>query len=72
MAVFQKYRIEPKRVCFCYTKENSDAKIVLIEGVKNVKPGIKIMQPVYINNRDGSYTEFYMRLLNGENSFDKL
>jgi len=72
MTVFKKFRIEPKRVCFCYTREEGEAKIVLIEGIKNANPGLKVMQPVYINNVDGSYTEFYKKLLNGENSFQEL
>ncbi len=69
ISCFVKNGIQPKKICFCYTKKKSEAKVVLIEGIKNAKPGVEIMEPIYINNNDGSYTEFYNRLLQGENSF---
>ena len=50
--------IEPKRVQFVYPfKKNSNANILLIEGIKNGKPGIKILPPIYSHNEDGNYSE---------------
>ena len=49
--------IEPKKICFVYPKQNKEANILLIEGVKNGKPGIKIMPPIFSHNEDGSYTK---------------
>lgn len=51
------YNLEPKKLQFVYTKKNKDCSILLIEGVKNGNPGIKILPPIYIHNDDGSYTE---------------
>ena len=49
--------IEPKRVRFVYPKKDKAANIVLIEGVKNGKKGLKIESPLYTHNIDGSYTK---------------
>lgn len=49
--------IEPKRICFIYPKINSESNMLLIEGIKNGKSGIKILPPIYIHNLDNSYTD---------------
>lgn len=69
ISILKKYRLEPKRICFCYTRENSESKIVLIESVKNGKEGVKIMPPVYTNKKDGSYTDVMEELFRGKNIF---
>lgn len=51
------YRIEPKRVRFVHNDAYAESKIVLIEAVKEARPGIKIEPPLFIYHRDGSYTE---------------
>ena len=51
------YNIEPKKIRFVYPKKNKEANILLIEGKKNGKKGLKIMSPLYSHNEDGSYTE---------------
>ena len=55
--VMKKNNIEPKRVQFIYPKINKKANILLIEGVKNGKPGLEIMSPLYSHNECGEYTE---------------
>lgn len=52
----KKNNIEPKKIRFVYPKMNSDANILLIEGSKNGKPGIKILPPLYIHLDNGQYT----------------
>ena len=49
--------IEPKRVQFVYPKKNMEANIMLIEGSKNGKPGLKILPPLYTHLDNGDYTE---------------
>lgn len=49
--------IEPKRVQFIYPKKDMDANILLIEGSKNGKPGLKILPPIYTHQDDGEYSE---------------
>jgi tRNA1(Val) A37 N6-methylase TrmN6 len=48
--------IEPKRLRFVYPKKDKDAKIVLVEGVKNGKPSITIERPLYIHDENGEYS----------------
>ena len=49
--------IEPKRVQFVYPKMNSEANVMLIEGTKNGKPGLKLLPPIYTHLDNGEYTE---------------
>lgn len=49
--------IEPKRIQFVYPHENKNANILLIEGVKNANPGIKLLPPMYSHTKDGEYTD---------------
>lgn len=53
----QKYGIEPKKIRFVYPKLGKEANILLIEGIKNGKSGLKVLNPLLTHNDDGSYTE---------------
>lgn len=55
--IMKQNNIEPKKIEFVHPKIGKDANILLIEGVKNGKPGLKILEPLYSHNEDGSYTE---------------
>ena len=57
MDEMRKNNIEPKRAQFVYPKKDLEANIMLIEGSKNGKPGLKILPPLYSHNEDGEYTE---------------
>ena len=54
--LMKKYNIEPKKIRFCYPKINKEANILLIEGVKNGKSGLKILTPLIIHDDNGNYT----------------
>ncbi len=49
--------IEPKKIQFIYPKQDKEANIVLIEGTKNGKSGLKILPPLYTHKENGDYTE---------------
>ena len=53
----KKNNIEPKKIQFVYPKKNMEANIMLIEGSKNGKPGLKILPPIYSHENNGEYTE---------------
>jgi len=57
LELMKKYKIEPKRIRFCHTTKEKSAKIILIEGLKGADEGLIIEKPLYINKKDGSYTE---------------
>lgn len=54
--LMRKYNIEPKKMRFVYPKEDRDANMVLIEGSKNGKIGLRMLAPLIIYN-NGDYTE---------------
>lgn len=60
--IMKKYNIEPKRVRFIYPKLNSESNLVLIEGRKNGKKGLKLLPPLFVHNNDGSYTEEVLKM----------
>lgn len=53
----RKNNIEPKKIQFVYPHENSEANILLVEGKKNGKPGIKILEPLISHTDNGDYTD---------------
>ena len=53
----QKYNIEPKKIQFIYPKTNMEANILLVEGMKNGKKGLKVLNPIYTHLDNGEYTE---------------
>ena len=58
----KKNNIEPKKIQFIYPKESSESNLVLIEGIKNGRAGLKLLPPLYVHNNDGSYTEIINKM----------
>ncbi|MBR2712960.1 MAG: tRNA1(Val) (adenine(37)-N6)-methyltransferase [Bacilli bacterium] len=58
--------IEPKRIQFIYPKIGKESNTVLIEGTKNGKPGLKILNPIIVHNEDGDYNEEIKKMFKGE------
>ena len=63
--LMQKYNIEPKKIRLVYPKKDKEANILLIEGIKNGKSGLKIMEPLFTHNDDGSYVEEIRKMFGG-------
>lgn len=55
--------LEPKRLQFVYPNETKNSKILLIEGTKNGKPGIKVLNPIFIQDSSNQYTSFIENIL---------
>lgn len=53
----KKNNIEPKKIQLVYPKKGKEANILLIEGAKNGKPGIKILPPLLAHEENGNYTK---------------
>ena len=53
----KKYNIEPKRIRLIYPKEGEESNMVLIEGSKNGKVGLKVLPPLIAHYQDGEYTK---------------
>ena len=58
-------RLEPKRIQFVYPKEGKEANTLLIEGIKDGKPDLKILPPLYVYNEHNEYTAEVSELLYG-------
>ena len=69
--LMQKYGIEPKKLRLVYPKIGKEANILLIEGIKNGKIGLKILSPVYIHNEDGSYVDEIRKMFGGNEDVAK-
>ena len=57
ITMMRKNNIEPKKMLLIYPKIGKNANILLIEGMKNGKPGLKILDPIYSHNENNEYTE---------------
>ena len=55
--MMRKYHIEPKKIQFVYPHPDEEANILLIEGRKLGKPGLKVLSPLYSHTATGDYTE---------------
>ncbi len=50
------FNIEPKFLRTIHSNGNSEAKLILVEGIKGGRPGATIASPLIIYRKDGSYT----------------
>lgn len=66
LTLFRAYSIEPKRMRLVYPKRGKEANIVLLEGVRDGKVGLKMLSPLYIYGENGEYTEEARNIIYGE------
>ena len=50
-------RIEPKNVRFIHSRKKSESRLMMMEGIKQGRPGLKVGPPIIIYNEDGTYTD---------------
>ena len=50
-------KIEPKELRMIHSRAKDPAKLILIKGKKNGRPGIAVPAPLIIYNEDGTYTD---------------
>lgn len=53
----RKEKIEPKEIRFVYPKIKEEPNLVLIKGIKNARPFLKMDKPLYVYDEEGNYTE---------------
>lgn len=54
--IMKKHNIEPKKIRLVYPKVGMESNILLIEGVKNGKPGLKVLEPLLSHDNNDDYT----------------
>ncbi len=52
----RQYKLEPKKLRFIHPNKNKKPNILLLKAVKSANPELKFLDPLYIYNEDGSYT----------------
>lgn len=69
--LFQKYNLEPKKIQLVYPKEGKDANILLIEGIKNGKGGLKVLEPLIVHDNNGKYVPKIRKMFGCDNDVAK-
>lgn len=49
--------ITPKVIRFIYPKDNKNSNMIIIEGRKNARKGIKVLPPLIVHNKNDEYKE---------------
>ena len=62
IAALRDQGMEPKRLRFVHSRVSSEAKMVLLDAVKGGRTGIKVENPLFLYNDDGSYTDEMMEI----------
>ncbi|MBM7694796.1 tRNA1(Val) A37 N6-methylase TrmN6 [Peribacillus deserti] len=66
LSLMRKYRLEPKRLQFVYPKEGKEANTILVEGIKDGNPDLKILPPLFVYKKNNEYTDEVSRILYGD------
>lgn len=66
ITLMRRYRLEPKRIQFVYPKQGKEANTLLIEGIKDGNPDVKILPPLIVYNEENEYTPEIKKILYGE------
>lgn len=62
LSLMRKYKIEPKILRMVYSNTNKEPKLVLVKGVKNANPFLKVEKNLYIYKADGNYTDEVLKI----------
>ncbi len=67
MSEMRTFRLEPKRLRMVHSRQGQAAKLVLVEGRKNGKPGLEVEPPLFIYEGEGrDYTEEVLKMYDRE------
>mgnify|MGYP000868983970 CR=1 FL=1 len=58
----RKYRLEPKKIRFVHPNKNKKPNIMLLHCTKYGKPELKFMDPLYVYDENGDYSEEIYRI----------
>ena len=65
--LMQKYGIEPKKIRLVYPKEDKNANMLLIEGIKNGKSGLKVEKALIVHDNKDNYVDEIRKLFGSDN-----
>lgn len=58
----RQYKLEPKELRLVFPNKDAAPNILLLHCVKHGRPELRFLDPLYVYNEDGSYTEEVMKL----------
>ena len=65
LEIMRKEKIEPKKIRFVFPKENKEPNLILIKGIKNANPFLKIEKPLFIYKNNGEYSDEIKNIYGG-------
>ena len=69
--LMQNYGIEPKKIRLVYPKKDKNANMLLIEGVKNGKSGLKVEKALIVHDENGNYVDEIKKMFGSGNDVAK-
>ena len=60
--ILKSYSFEVKKVQFIYPRVDKPSTLCLIESVKNAKAGLKVLEPIIVFEKDGTYTKMVQNI----------
>ncbi|WP_300328524.1 SAM-dependent methyltransferase, partial [Fusobacterium sp.] len=60
--LMNKYGLSPKRLRFCHTKIDKQAKILLVEGIKFGKNSMTVLPPLVAHDDNGNYSKEVLQM----------
>lgn len=57
LSLMRKYHLEPKRLRLVHPKKGKEANMLLIEGMKDGQPDLKLLPPLIVYDEHNQYTE---------------
>ena len=64
LSVMEKNKLTAKRILLVHPRADKGASLVLVEGMKNAKPGICVLPPLFVHEPDGTYTQAMKAIYN--------
>ena len=65
--LMQKYKKKKKKIRLVYPKENKNANMLLIEGIKNGKSGLKVEKALIVHDNNGIYVDEIRKMFGSDN-----
>ena len=66
--LMRKYRLEPKRIRFVHPKAGSEANMVLIEGMRDGKPEVRLLPPLIVYDGNNEYCKELLEVYYGHST----
>ncbi|WP_281883836.1 tRNA1(Val) (adenine(37)-N6)-methyltransferase [Paenibacillus sp. YYML68] len=65
MTLMRQYRLEPKRIRFVHPRAGQEANIVLIEGIRDGRPELRMLPPLVVYKSQHEYSDELMDVYYG-------